>query len=68
MNGAVIRSVPKKTLIASFRQLTRKYFGNEASWEFAVEAFFFAVIAAISAWPIIAAADTLSKFLQRTAI
>jgi len=50
----------------SFRELTRSYFASEKSWEFAIEALFFAIIVAISAWPILAAADALNEFLQRT--
>jgi len=45
--------------------LTRSYFASEKSWEFAIEALFFAIIVAISAWPIFAAADALNEFLQR---
>ena len=51
----------------SFRELTRSYFASEKSWEFAIEALFFAIIMAISAWPIFAAADALNQFLQHTA-
>ena len=50
----------------SFRELTRSYFASEKSWEFAIEALFFAIIVAVSAWPIFAAADALNQFLQRT--
>jgi len=50
----------------SFRELTRSYFASEKSWEFAIEALFFAIIVAISAWPIFAVADALNEFLQRT--
>jgi len=50
----------------SFRELTRSYFASEKSWEFAIEALLFAIIVAISAWPIFAAADALNEFLQRT--
>ena len=50
----------------SFRELTRSYFASEKSWEFAIEALFFAIIVAISAWPIFAAADALNEFFQRT--
>jgi hypothetical protein len=32
-----------------------------------MEALLFAIIVGISTWPILAAADALSKFLQRTA-
>ena len=50
----------------SFRELTRSYFASEKSWEFAIEALFFAIIVAISAWPIFAAADALNEFLRHT--
>ena len=50
----------------SFRDLSRSYFASEKSWEFAIEALFFAIIVAVSAWPIFAAADALNEFLQRT--
>jgi hypothetical protein len=33
--------------------------------EFVVEALFFAIIVAISAWPMLAAAGALHEFLQR---
>jgi hypothetical protein len=32
-----------------------------------IEALLFAIIAAICAWPVFAAADALSQFVQRTA-
>jgi len=53
--------------LRSFRQLSRSYFASEKSWEFVIEALLFAIIVAISAWPIFAAADALNQFLQRTA-
>ena len=64
----VIRRMPNKisTTRRSFRELTRSYFASETSWEFAIEALFFAIIVAISAWPIFAAADALNEFLQHT--
>ena len=64
----VIRRRPDKrpATRCSFRELSRSYFGSEKSWEFAVEGLLFAIIAAISVWPIIAAIDALSEFLQRT--
>jgi hypothetical protein len=64
----VIRRTPyrRSLVLRSFRGLTRSYFGSEKSWEFAVEGLLFAIIAAISVWPIIAAIDALSEFLQRT--
>ena len=51
----------------SFRELTRAYFARERNWEFAIEVLLFAIIVAISTWPILAAADALNDFLQRTA-
>jgi hypothetical protein len=49
----------------SFRELTRAYFARENSLEFVVEALFFLIIVAISAWPILAAAGALHEFFQR---
>jgi hypothetical protein len=49
----------------SFRELTRGYFTRENSLEFVVEALFFVIIVAISAWPILAAAGALHEFFQR---
>jgi hypothetical protein len=65
----VIKRTPNKasTTRRSFRELTRSHFASEKSWEFVIEALFFAIIVAISAWPIFAAADALHEFLQRTA-
>jgi RNase P protein component len=48
----------------SFRELTDTYFARENSLEFAVEALFFVIIVAISAWPILAAAGALHEFFQ----
>ena len=57
----------RSLLLRSFRELTRSYIRSEKSWEFVIEALSFAVIVAISAWPIFAAADALRDFLQLTA-
>jgi hypothetical protein len=61
----VIRLMPKKrsAMGRSFRELTRGYFASERTWEFVIEALLFAILMAVSAWPIIAAADALNKFL-----
>jgi hypothetical protein len=66
----VIKRTPyrRSLVLRSFRGLTRSYFASEKSWEFAVAALLFAIIAAISAWPIFAAADALTQFLQHTPI
>jgi len=44
----------------SFRELTRSYFASEKSWEFVIEALLFAIIVAISAWPIVVVAGARS--------
>jgi hypothetical protein len=64
----VIKRVPKElsTTRRSFRELTRSYFASEKSWEFAIEALLFAILLAISAWPVAVAVDALNEFLQRT--
>ena len=63
----VINGTSKKssTIRRSFRELARTYFAREHSLEFAVEALFFVIIVAISAWPILAAAGALQEFFQR---
>ena len=48
-----------------FRQLARSYLAVERTTEFAIEALLFGIIAAISAWPILAAAGALHEFLQQ---
>ena len=68
MVNVTYRSQYRRSLILrSFRQLSRSYFASEKSWEFVIEALLFTIIVAISAWPILAAADALNQFLQRTA-
>ncbi len=49
----------------SFHELTRAYFARENRLEFVIEALFFAIIVAISVWPILAAAGALQEFFQR---
>jgi len=62
----VFRSVNKRSRRRpSFRELTRAYFARENGLEFLVEALFFVIIVAISAWPILAAAGALHEFFQR---
>jgi hypothetical protein len=48
----------------SFRELTRRYFAHETRYHSVIETVIFAIIGAISAWPIFAAVDALNKFLQ----
>ena len=52
----------------SFRELARAYFARENSLEFALEALFFVIIVAISAWPMLTAAGALQEFFQNTPI
>jgi hypothetical protein len=62
INGRTEKST---TACGSLRELARRYFARENSWEFAIEALFFAIIVAISAWPILAAAGAFHEFFQR---
>jgi hypothetical protein len=56
----------RSTMLRSFRGLTRNYFAHETRWQLAIEILLFAIIAALSAWPILAAASALNEFLNRT--
>jgi hypothetical protein len=56
----------RPTVHQSFRELTQSYFASEKTWEFVIEALLFAIMVAISAWPIVAAAGALNEFLQHT--
>lgn len=49
--------------LRSFRELSRSYLAGEKLRDFLFELLLFAVVAAISAWPIFAAADALNRFL-----
>jgi hypothetical protein len=46
----------------SFRELTRAYFAKENGLEFVAEILLFAIIVAISAWPILITAGALHEF------
>jgi hypothetical protein len=48
----------------SFRELSRRYFASEKKFEFIIELLLFVILVAISAWPILAAADALNRLLQ----
>jgi hypothetical protein len=50
----------------SLRELSWSYLAGERSVEFTIEVLLFAIIVAISAWPIMAVASALSEFVQRT--
>jgi hypothetical protein len=61
----ILRRSPAQRSAArrSFRELTRSYLAGEKAVEFAIEALFFAIIVAISAWPVITAVGALHEFL-----
>jgi hypothetical protein len=59
-DGQHDRQVPIQAIIGS------EVFPPVKSWEFVIEALLFAIIVAISTWPVFAAADALNQFLQRT--
>jgi hypothetical protein len=63
-----IKRTPKQTsrIRRSFGDLARHYFAHESRWQFAIEALLFAILLAISAWPIFAAVDAICELLQRT--
>jgi hypothetical protein len=48
----------------SFRELSRKFLGAEMKRDYAFEAAFFAIIAAVSAWPIISTLQALTELVK----
>jgi len=44
-------------------RFARDFFATENQFEFAIEALAFGTLLAISAWPIVAAADAINRFL-----
>jgi hypothetical protein len=70
MSVATVRRILKHTANKtwnarrSFRELTRSYFASEKRWEFVIEVLLFAIIVAISAWPIVVAVDAINEFLR----
>jgi hypothetical protein len=56
-------ALEKPSTRRSLRELTSRYF-NETKWQFVIEALLFGVMAAISAWPVFAAVDALTKLVQ----
>jgi phosphopantothenate synthetase len=48
--------------------LARSYLAGERTTEFAIEALLFAIIVAISAWPVLAAAGALADFLRQAPV
>jgi hypothetical protein len=54
----------KSATRGSLRELVRSYLAGERKAEFTIEALLFAIIVAISAWPIFEAVNALNQFLQ----
>jgi len=57
------KTAPRSTYRRSICHLARDFFAIENHWEFAIEALVFGALLAISAWPIVAAAEAINKFL-----
>jgi len=57
-----LRRTPEKTppTRRSFREITRSYFAHERSRQFAIEALLFAIIVAISAWPMLSLVNAMT--------
>ena len=50
----------------TFGELARDYFAHENRWHFPIEALLYAILLAISVWPIFAAVNAVRELLQRT--
>jgi hypothetical protein len=61
VKGTIVRRRTRRL----FRELARSYLARERTVEFTIEALLFAIIVAISAWPILSVASALSEFVQR---
>ena len=48
----------------SFRELSRKFLGSEMKRDYAFEAAFFAIIVAVSAWPIVSTLQALAELVK----
>jgi hypothetical protein len=59
----VIKITRTKSAHRSVRKFARDFFATENHWEFAIEALVFGALLAISAWPIVAAADAINRFM-----
>jgi hypothetical protein len=52
----------------SIRQIAGDFFARENHWEFAIEAFIFGLLLAVSVWPIATAAGAIHQFLASVSI
>jgi ABC-type uncharacterized transport system fused permease/ATPase subunit len=74
MNAITVRRTVKRTKNQppstgrAFRDLTRSYFASEKNWELVIEVLLFAIIFAISTWPVITAAGAIGELLQRSPV
>ena len=57
------KKVTRPTAGRSLGQFARVFFAGENQIEFATEALLFGALLAISAWPLLAAADAISELL-----
>jgi hypothetical protein len=59
------RLKPSKPLPSpSFRDLSNEFLGAETKRNYAAEAFFFAIIVGVSAWPIVTMVQALSQLMK----
>jgi len=60
----ISKSVTPSAARRSVRQFAHDFFANENHWEFAIEAFAFGALLAISTWPIVAVASAINDLLS----
>jgi hypothetical protein len=54
----------KPVLSPSFRELSNEFLGAETKRDYVAEAFFFAIIVGVSAWPIVTMVQALSHLMK----
>jgi hypothetical protein len=54
----------KPVLSPSFRDLSNEFLGAETKRNYVAEAFFFAIIVGVSAWPIVTMVQALSQLMK----
>lgn len=68
--GADVRTAQKRKKLSppamarSFRDLSNEFLGAEAKRDYVAEALFFAIIVAVSAWPIVSMVQALGQLLK----
>ena len=58
------RKLSRPVLAPGFRDLTNEFLGAETKRTYVAEVLFFAVIAGVSAWPIVSMVQTLAQFMK----